>query len=276
MENAFMPDLAKIKDIKDETSDIRTLTVSMEKQKTFEAKPGQFVEMTLFGYGEFPVSVSSILGPNGSFQISVQQKGRATNQAKNLTIGTTIGIRGPFGKGFSLKEMEGKDVYIVTGGMGLAAVWLLIGALLEKRENYGKLKLLHGARTPADMIYQDSFVFNRDQAEKRGVEVLLTVDSSDKNWQGNVGVVNELFNKTEISADNAIAVICGPSVMMKFASQGLIDKGFEDGQLMLSMERRMQCGMGTCGHCMIGYKRVCLDGPVFYYAEIKDALDKVF
>ena len=276
MENAFMPDLAKIKDIKDETSDIRTLTVSMEKQKTFEAKPGQFVEMTLFGYGEFPVSVSSILGPNGSFQISVQQKGRATNQVKNLTVGATIGIRGPFGKGFSLKEMEGKDVYIVTGGIGLAAVWSLIGALLEKRENYGKLKLLHGARTPADMIYQDSFVFNRDQAEKRGVEVLLTVDSSDKNWQGNVGVVNELFNKTEISADNAIAVICGPSVMMKFASQGLIDKGFEDGQLMLSMERRMQCGMGTCGHCMIGYKRVCLDGPVFYYAEIKDALDKVF
>ncbi|MFH1618022.1 MAG: FAD/NAD(P)-binding protein [Candidatus Margulisiibacteriota bacterium] len=276
MENVFMPDLAKIKDIKNETSDIRTLTVSMEKQKTFEAKPGQFVEMTLFGYGEFPVSVSSGLGSNGSFQITVQEKGRATNQVKNLTVGATIGIRGPFGKGLSLKAMEGKDVYIVTGGIGLAAVWSLIDALVKKRENYGKLKLLHGARTPADMIYKDAFVFNRDQAEKRGVEVLLTVDSSDKDWQGNVGVVTELFNKTEISADNAVAVICGPSVMMKFASQGLIDKGFEDGQLILSMERRMQCGMGTCGHCMIGHKRVCLDGPVFYYAEIKDALEKVF
>jgi len=276
MENAFMPDLAKIKDIKDETSDIRTLTIAMENQKPFEAKPGQFVEMTLFGYGEFPVSVSSILGSNGSFQVTVQQKGKATNQVKNLTIGTTIGIRGPFGKGFFLEAMEGKDVYIVTGGIGLAAVWLLIGALVEKRENYGKLKLLHGARTPDDMIYKESFVFNKNQAKKRGVEALLTVDSSDKGWQGNVGLVTELFNKTEISDDNAVAVVCGPSVMMKFASQELIDKGFEDGQLMLSMERRMQCGMGVCGHCMIGDKRVCLDGPIFYYSEIKDGLDKVF
>jgi len=276
MRNVFMPDLAKIKDVKDETSDIRTLTISMENQGSFKATPGQFIEMTFFGYGEFPVSVSSVLDYNGSFQTTVQQKGGATNQVKNLTIGATIGIRGPFGNGFSLDVMEGKDIYVVTGGIGLAAVWFLIDALTKKREQYGKLKLLHGARTPLDMLYKDSLVFNKDQAEKRGIEVFLTADSCDQEWQGNIGVVTELFDKVEISPNNAVAIICGPSIMMKFASQGLLDMGFKDSQLLLSMERRMQCGMGFCGHCMLGYKRACLDGPVFNYSEIKDALEKIF
>ncbi|HPQ43231.1 MAG TPA: FAD/NAD(P)-binding protein [Syntrophales bacterium] len=275
MRNTFIPELAKIKGIKDETSDIRTLTISMEN-RFFDAKPGQFVEVTLFGYGEFPVSVASVLGSNGSFQTTIQEKGRATNGVKDLEIGSTIGIRGPFGNGYPLEIMKGKDIYIVTGGIGLAAVWSLIDALMKRRDQYGKLKLLHGARTPDDMIYKDSFVFNKVQTDKRGMEALFTVDRPDQDWQGNVGLVTELFNKTEISAGNAIVVICGPGIMMKFVSQELMNKGFGVSQIILSMERRMQCGMGVCGHCMIGHKRVCLDGPVLYYGEIKDTVDRVF
>jgi len=276
MSNLYIPELARIVGIKEETSSIRTITVSMQNKKQLTVHPGQFVEMTIFGYGEFPISVSSIIDNKGAFQTTVQEKGKATNETRNLKNDTTIGIRGPFGKGFSLEEMKGKNVYIVTGGIGLAAVWLLLDEILKDRKHYGSLKLLHGARKPSDMIYKDSFVFNNQEAKRKGIEVFLTVDDPDKTWKGNVGLVTDLFKKTNITADNAVVVLCGPSIMMKYASKILIDIGFDESQIILSMERRMQCGMGVCGHCMIGEKRVCLEGPVFHYTEIKESLDKVF
>lgn len=276
MSNAFMPNLAKIVSIKDETSDIRTLTMSMAPHNISNVSPGQFVEISIFGYGEFPVSVSNFLDEDGCFQVTIQGKGRVTTEIKNLTVGKTIGFRGPFGNGFPLEAMHGKDIYIVTGGIGLAAVWLLIQTLLKYKNDFGKITLLHGARTSAGMIYRDSFIHDRKAAAEKNMEVFLTIDNAEKDWKENVGVVTNLFDKAKVSAENAVAVICGPGVMMKFALQGLIDRGFDESRLILSMERRMQCGIGVCGHCMIGYKRVCLDGPVFYYSDIKNSLDKIF
>ncbi|SHI81293.1 FAD/NAD(P)-binding protein [Desulfofundulus thermosubterraneus] len=276
MNNLYMPELALVEDIKEETSNIRTLTISLKSRKPFSVLPGQFVELTIFGYGEFPVSVSAVLGPTRDrLQTTIQRIGKVTKETANLSVGSTIGIRGPFGNGFPLAEMKGKNICIVTGGVGLAAVRYLINYIIENRDHYGKLQLLHGARTPGDLIYKD-FLFNNEEAQEQGIEILLTVDQPDAGWEGHVGVVTELFKRTTLDPVNTMAVVCGPSIMMKFATQCLANMGFGDDQMLVSMERRMQCGMGMCGHCMVGQKRVCLDGPIFTYGSIKDALERAF
>lgn len=276
MKNLYMPELALVEEIKEETPNIRNLTISLEKGKTLNSLPGQFIELTIFGYGEFPVSVSDVLGPESKrFQTTIQRIGKATTETANLSVGSKIGIRGPFGNGFPLIEMQGKNICIVTGGVGLAAVRHLINYIIGNRYLYGKLHLLHGARTPGDLIYKD-FLFNKEKAQEQGIDIILTVDQPDANWQGNVGVVTELFKRTELDPASTMAVVCGPGIMMKFTTQCLSNMGFGDDQILLSMERRMHCGIGMCGHCMVGQKRVCLDGPIFTYGSIKDTLERVF
>lgn len=277
MGNIYMPELALIEDIKDETQNIRTLTMTYENGKSFEALPGQFVELTIFGYGEFPVSIAAVLGTNRErFQTTIQQRGRVTNEVKNLTPGSIVGIRGPFGKGFPLGKMKGKGLCAVTGGVGLAAVRYLLDHILENRDQYGNLLLLHGARTPGDLIYRDTDIFEKGKAEKEGLEILVAIEHPDNSWKGHVGLVTELFKKTEIDPANTTAVVCGPSAMMKHATTALVDIGFNQDQIFLSMERRMQCGMGMCGHCMVGQKRVCIDGPVLPYRGIREAFENIF
>jgi len=277
MENNYMPDPASIVDIIEETPSIRTLTISLQDRQPMEASPGQFVELTIFGYGEFPVSIAGITGSeNEHFQTTIQSRGKVTGEIKKLTVGSTVGIRGPFGHGYPLKDMEEKDVLMVTGGIGLAAVRYLIDHFLEKRDRYGNLKLLHGARTPGDIIYRDTGIFEKEKATSSGLEIQVAVEKSNDNWKGHVGLVTELFNKTEISPGSTQAVVCGPSAMMKNASVGLVERGIPDNQVFLSLERRMQCGMGVCGHCMVGQKRVCIDGPVLPYGSIKDVLERIF
>lgn len=274
MKNLYMPELAQVENVKEETPNIRTLTISLEGKKPFNSVPGQFIELTVFGYGEFPVSVSA-LGPGDSFQTTVQRMGKVTKEIANLVAGSTIGVRGPFGNGFPVAEMRGKNICIVTGGVGLAAVRCLINCIIESRDDFGKVQLLHGARTPGDLIFKD-FLFNKEKAKEQGIEILVSVDHADAGWDGNVGTVTSLFKQTTIDPANSIAVVCGPSIMMKFTSQHLAEMGFGDDKILLSMERRMQCGMGMCGHCMCGQKRVCKDGPVFTYESIKDTLEKAF
>jgi len=277
MKNSYLPELASVEDIREETSNIRTLTISLKSKKPSDSSPGQFVEITIFGYGEFPVSIAGVLGPKEEYiRTTIQQTGKVTKQVANLGMGSIIGIRGPFGNGFPLSEMKEKNICIVTGGVGLAAVKYLLDQLIENRNQYGNLQLLHGAKNPGDLIYKDTNFLEEEKAQKKGLEILLAVENPDSSWKGHVGVVTELFDKTEIDPSDTIAVVCGPSIMMKFASERLLDMGFGEDQVFLSMERRMQCGMGMCGHCMIGQKRVCLDGPVFSLRVIKDSLEKVF
>lgn len=277
VQNLFMPDLAVIKKIEDETHNIRLLTISRKTSDRFTIVPGQFVEITLFGKGEFPVSVSAVTDAKGTFQTTVQQeKGRVTKEIKNLKAGATIGIRGPFGNGFPMEQLRGKNICIITGGIGLAAVWMLLDNILKSRKQYGSIKLLHGARTPEDLIYRDSFLYSKKDVEKRNIEVFLTVDKAAGPWKGHVGVVTELFQKADLRPADSVVVMCGPGLMMKYALRGLSERGFLGNQILLSMERRMQCGVGICGHCMIGHKRVCLDGPVFYYGDLKEESDHLF
>jgi sulfhydrogenase subunit gamma (sulfur reductase) len=277
MENIYMPELASILDIKEETPSIKTLTISFQDQRPLVASPGQFVEITVFGYGEFPVSITGFVGSRKEqFKTTIQSRGKVTGEIGGLAIGSTIGIRGPLGYGYPLEAMKGRDVLIATGGIGLAAVRYLLDYLIEKRERYGVLKLLHGARTPADLIYKDTYLFDRNEVNERGLEVNMTVEQPDGKWKGHVGLVTELLDRTEIEQNNTVAVVCGPNVMMRHAAAALAHMGIEDNQIFLSMERRMQCGIGMCGHCMVGKERVCLDGPVMPYGTIKYALEKCF
>lgn len=276
MKNLYMPELALVEDIKEEAPNISTLSILPESGKPLLSMPGQFIELTIFGHGEFPVSVSAVLGPTRDrFQVTIQRIGKVTKEIASLSVGSTIGIRGPFGNGFPLSEMQGKNICIVTGGVGLAAVRHLINYLVENRKHFGKLQLVHGAKTPGDLIYKD-FLLNKERAQKQGIDILLTVDQPDPHWKGHIGVVTELFKKTAIEPVNTVAIVCGPGIMMKFASQCLASIGFNDSRILLSMERRMQCGMGMCGHCMCGQKRVCMDGPIFTYGGIKYTLETAF
>jgi sulfhydrogenase subunit gamma (sulfur reductase) len=275
MKNVYMPELARVLAITEETSNIRTLTIGFDDSRSLAASPGQFVEVTIFGYGEFPVSIARILAPNSQrFQITIQRRGKVTNEVKDMHVGSKIGIRGPFGRGFPLDVMEGKNILMVTGGVGLAAVRLLLDHLLENRSKYSRIELLHGARTPEDLIYRHTNIFDRRKAEKDGLMVVLSVEKADEHWQGRVGLVTDLVSSTKIKGTNSIAVVCGPNAMMKSTSSELKSAGFDEERIFLSMERRMQCGMGMCGHCMVGRERVCIDGPVLAYGLAKSALEK--
>ena len=277
MENIYMPELASVLDIEAETHSIKTLTISFQDQRPFAATPGQFVEFTLFGYGEFPVSIAGVFGSRREqFKTTIQSRGKVTREIDRLAIGSTVGIRGPLGHGYPLEAMTGRDVLIATGGIGLAAVRYLLDYLIEKREQYGALKLLHGARTPADLIYKDTYLFDRKKANNRGLEVTVTVEQPNGGWKGHIGLVTELLDSTEIEKNKAVAVVCGPDVMMRRAAAALAQMGIQENRIFLSMERRMQCGIGMCGHCMVGQERVCLDGPVMPYGTVKYALEKSF
>lgn len=274
MGNIYMPELADVVDVKEETSNIRSLLLALKEERPFECVPGQFVELTVFGYGEFPVSIAEVIDhPKGRFKVTIQKIGKVTKEAGKLKVGSQIGVRGPFGNGFPLDYMAGKEVQVVSGGVGLAAVWHLLRHLDQHIEDYKKVTLLHGARTPAEIIYKEEL----ENFQKNGrFDIFLTVDKSDNGWAGHVGLVTELLKRPASDAQGAVAIVCGPGVMMKAAAAGFLDLGLPEDNIFLSMERRMQCGMGACGHCMVGLKRVCLDGPVLSYKDIRSTLEKIF
>ncbi|MEW5723712.1 MAG: FAD/NAD(P)-binding protein [Thermodesulfobacteriota bacterium] len=274
MKNIYMPEVCALVDLKEETPNITTLTVTLGGGREFDCRPGQFVEFTVFGQGEFPVSVADVVDPaRGVFKVTVQRIGKVTREVARLSVGSKIGIRGPFGHGFPLEQMAGKDVCLISGGVGLAGSWLLLQRLLQDKARYGRLNLLYGARTPEDMIYKDALFPKTGRGEAAGFETLLTVDSADNGWRGRLGLVTELLTESRLDPENTVAAVCGPGVMIKAAARRLMDLGLADERVFVSLERRMQCGMGICGHCMVGWKRVCLDGPVFSLAEIKGALE---
>jgi sulfhydrogenase subunit gamma (sulfur reductase) len=264
--NLYMPDLARVVGIREETAHIRSLIIEPEKEKAVIYDAGQFMELTVFGHGEFPVSVADVLAEgNQRFMVTIQQIGKVTREVGRLQQGAQIGIRGPFGHGFPLHAFKGWDVHVIAGGVGLAAVWLLLKQLMQDRKTYGRLNLLHGARTPSDMIYRNELCALADQGH---IDVALTVDHGESGWAGRVGLVTQLLRGDMINPDKSVAVVCGPGVMMKATIVELEKLGVPQDRIYLSLERRMQCGMGSCGHCMIGSKRVCLDGPVFPVSEI--------
>ncbi len=260
----LIPIKGVVKDVINEAPSIKTFLIEVEGSYRKPA-PGQFNEVYVPGVGEVPISVSDYLDDD-LVAHTVRAVGSVTNVLIDISVGETVGIRGPYGKGWPLSKFEGKDILIVAGGLGLAPLRPVIREVERNRPKFGKLTILYGARTPQLLLYK--YEFNRYKSIPNS-EFVVTVDKPDPTWDGCVGVVTTLFSKVKIHTDRSVALICGPEIMMKYAVKGLIELGFGGNQIYLSLERRMKCGIGLCGHCQLGPFFVCKEGPVFPYWVIK-------
>ena len=268
----YLPSLAEIVRTEQLTKMEKLFEIKLQNDQELGHQPGQFVEVSLFGIGEAPISVSSSPTKKGSFELAVRAVGNVTKTLHTLNRGATLGIRGPFGKGFPIEEMKGKDILFVAGGIGLVPLRSLINYVLDKRSHFGRVFVLFGAKTPAEQLFLDELAKWR---QSKDMEYWETVDRSDGQWKGNVGVITTLFPKITVDPQKTIAVIVGPPIMYRFAILEAQVKGIPDDQIIVSLERRMKCGVGKCGHCQINHIYVCQEGPVFNYAKIKDLKEAI-
>jgi len=263
--NFYQPINAEITDVIIESPTIKSFVVKTEKPFKFET--GQFVELTLPGEGEAPFTPSSNPSQTERMEITIMKAGRVTGLLHQCHKGDAVGIRGPFGNGYPIDKFAGKEVYIVGGGVGLAPIRSLFLTLVDRIKDFKKVVCRYGAKTPDDFIYKKALFGPWQNID--GVQMKLSVDSVNSDWSGNVGVVTSIMERGDVDVRNAVAVVCGPPIMMKFATMKLLDFGFADSDIYLSMEKNMSCGVGKCGHCMIGKYYACKDGPVFTYNQIK-------
>ncbi|MFH1683942.1 MAG: FAD/NAD(P)-binding protein [Candidatus Margulisiibacteriota bacterium] len=230
-------------------------------------EPGQFVEVSLLGVGEAPISISSSPTKLGSFDLVVRNVGKFTGALHKLEAGDEVGIRGPFGKGFPIRILEGNDLVFVAAGLGLVPLRSLINYVIDNRRDFGKVDILLGCKTPQNMLFNDEV----DEWNKRlDVKLNCTVDQADPDWKGNVGLITSLIPGVTLEPDRTFAVVVGPPVMYKFVIKELLKKEIPERQILVSLERHMKCGIGKCGHCQINDIYCCQDGPVFSYDKIKD------
>jgi NAD(P)H-flavin reductase len=251
----------------------RFFEVRLDSGKPLGHMPGQFVEVSIAGVGEAPISVSS--PPSGkSFELVVRKTGRLTTVLHGLGPGSKIGIRGPFGTRFPVDDpaLGGRDVLFVCGGIGLVPVRSAIRYVLQRRQDYGEVAILYGTKTPADRLFVSELA---EWAGRADVKFLETVDRADETWTGNVGVITTLIPKVRIVPGRTVAIVCGPPVMYKFVIMSLYQANLPATDVFISLERRMKCGVGKCGHCQINGLYTCLHGPVFRYAEVQDVQEAV-
>lgn len=255
-----------------ETKDTFTLKLA-PKDGTggYAFTPGQFNMLYVFGMGEVPISISGPAGGGSPLIHTIRAVGAVTNAMQAMRKGDQIGVRGPFGAGWPMDKLVGKDVLIMAGGIGLAPLRPAVYHLIRRREKFGKVALLYGARTPGDLLYLKELEKWRASLD---METLVTVDRGMDGWKGNVGVVTTLLAKSTFDPARAAALICGPEVMMRFSAMELFKRGVAPENVFVSMERNMKCGAGLCGACQFGPVFICKDGPVFPYPAIKELWGK--
>ncbi len=232
---------------------------------------GQFNMLYVFGVGEVPISISGDPAKRKPLVHTTRAVGTVTKAMRELKPGDVIGVRGPFGSHWPLEHSQQKDVVIVAGGIGLAPLRSALYQITAQREQYGKVALLYGARTPADILYRRELEHWRGRFD---LEVYVTVDQATGTWHGSVGVVTKLIPRTSFDPDNTIAFICGPEVMMRFTVAELEKRSLAAEHIYISMERNMKCAVGFCGHCQYGPHFVCKDGPVFQYSRVQSLFTK--
>lgn len=264
----MVPRVAHVRRRRRDAPDAWTLELDMADGGRFHYAPGQFNMLTAFGVGEAAISVSGDPAA-GPLIHTIRAVGPVSNALAALEAGEPIGVRGPFGVGWPMAQAEGKDVLLVAGGLGLAPLRPALYRLLGERSRYGRVTLLFGARTPEDIVFRHEVEAWRGRFD---IDVEATVDHAASEWHGHVGVVTTLIARAEFDAANAVAMVCGPEVMMRFVAMALVQKGFSEQAVYLSMERNMKCAIGHCGHCQFGPTFVCRDGPVFTYARLKRLL----
>jgi NAD(P)H-flavin reductase len=263
-----IPETATIEDIKDEIRDVKTFYMSLDNKeldKNFKIKSGQFIMCTVFGAGEFAVSLPPS-PENDRFHLTVRKVGSVTNALHELKAGDKVGIRGPFGNGFPFEEIKGKNIIYVAGGIGLIPLRSSIVHVLQHKKEFGRVLVLHGARTPDDLMYKENL---KEWQSFPGFETYITVDVGTPGWTGEVGFVHTLFDKANLPVENTVAFVCGPPVMFNTVIGELLKRGLRDDCIISTLERHMKCGVGKCQHCAIGRTLVCTDGPVYTYRQIK-------
>lgn len=258
---------AKLESVVVETPTIKTFRFKPEEPIPFKA--GQFVELAVPGYGEAPFTPSSSPAVTDYMEITIMQAGTLTERIHGLEAGADVAIRGPLGQPYPLDKYHGREVLIVGGGVGLAPLRALLFGLFEDIDKYKKVIVRYGARTPDDIVYREAVSKAWD---KKQLDVMLTVDNGDSSWKDNVGVVTTILEQSKLSVNpnNSVAVVCGPPIMMKFATLKVLELGYAPEDIYLSMEKNMSCGIGKCGHCRVGPYYACKDGPVFTYAQIQN------
>ncbi len=262
----FLPRLARIVAAEQFTPKEKWFRLVPHDGRPLAHPPMSFVQVSVFGIGEAPISVCSSPTREQAFELCVRNVGSVTNALHHQGVGDTVGIRGPFGNGFDASAHKGKDFLFVAGGLGLAPARSLIQYVLDKRQDYGRVTILIGARTPGDILFQNDL---QEWVSRPDVQTLVTVDRPAEGWKGNVGVITTLFKKIKVNPSTTLAVIIGPPIMFKFAVLEALAYGIPENRCICSLERRMKCGLGWCGHCQIRGTYVCKEGPVFTYEQVK-------
>lgn len=268
-DNVYLPHIAVIEKIIDETPGVVTLHFNFKDEKLreeFTFKPGQFGEYSVFGIGEATFCISSSPTRRDHLEFAVQRVGKVTNALHRLDVGAEMGFRGPYGNGFPLDSFTGKNLVFVAGGIGLAPLRSLIWNVIDDRDKYERIDIVYGARSPADLCFKyDLDAWGNDSS----INMVTTVDKGDASWTGREGFVPQVLEQAAPSARNAVAIVCGPPIMIRFTFPVLEKLGFTPEQMFTTLEKRMKCGIGKCGRCNIGNLYVCRDGPVFSFAQIK-------
>ena len=271
MDNIYKPELVEIKDIIDETPDIKTFRLQFknpELQNSFRFKAGQFAEYSVFGEGECTFCIASSPTRPEYLECSFKLAGKTTSAMTKLNVGDTMGLRGPYGNSFPLEQMKGKNVVFIAGGIGLAPVRCIIWNVLDLRDQFKDITIICGARTVADLVYKNEI---EDWKSMSGIKTVVTVDPGGEtpDWKGEIGFVPTIVEKVAPSAKDTIAILCGPPLMIRYTFPILEKLGFNEENIITTLENRMKCGLGKCGRCNIGSVYVCKDGPVFSYKELK-------
>lgn len=265
-ENPLVPQIVEIVKIIDETPDVKTFHVRSENGVPFDVMPGQLAMVSYLPLGEGMFSVSW-QEEKEHLQFAIRRVGLMTDELHRMSVGNKIGVRGPYGNGFPVEECRGKDMLFIAGGIGLAPVRSFIKYCLKHRSDYGKIQVLYGARSYADLCFRDE-LFELWPQEK-DTEVYTTLDREEEGWDGHVGLIPSYLEELNPAPEGKVAVICGPPIMIKFALKSLEKMGYNDEQVITTLEMRMKCGIGKCGRCNIGSEYICLDGPVFNLAQLK-------
>ncbi|MCL0104507.1 FAD/NAD(P)-binding protein [Dehalococcoidia bacterium] len=274
--NVYLPHIMVIEKIIDETPGVRTFHFNFKDEKLrdeFSFESGQFGEYSVFGVGEATFCISSSPTRRDHLEFALQRVGKVTNALHRLGVGAEIGFRGPYGNGFPLDLLQGKNLVFVGGGIGLAPLRSLIWNVLDNRDKYSDIDIIYGARSPADLCFKyDLDAWSNNET----VNMVTTVDRGDESWKGREGFVPQVLEEVAPAAENAIAIVCGPPIMIRFTFPVLEKLGFTPEQMVTTLEKRMKCGIGKCGRCNIGNIYVCRDGPVFTYAQIKSFISSEY
>ena len=265
--NPYMPYVATVLEVVQETHNIKTFRVKLDDEeawKNFRFEPGQVGQLSMFGAGEATFVINSPPSRMEYLQFTVMAAGEVTIALHGLQAGDKVGVRAPLGNWFPYNDLKGKNIVFIGGGIGMAPMRTLLLYMLDNRKDYGNITLLYGARTPQDLSYS----YELEDWRSKGMDIVLTVDAPVDGWEHKVGLIPNVLTEMAPGPDNAVAITCGPPIMIKYTIQALEKLGFKDDQIITTLEKRMKCGIGICGRCNIGEKYVCIDGPVFTSAQL--------